>query len=222
MLNKKLYIYIYIYIYSKNQINAKSCCSKACCCCKNKDIKEDKKEINDFGGVSGLIGKLENNKVTFNINTSSGLKKIAETVEEYKGEFNYENVKNLKIKLLGLELEPDTIEKYIKIFSYNLKNNEKFSFFKGKLTKLIYKTDNGELLIYDFNDSRYYYIIEIEFDNGFNDSGCVNYNNQTKKCLEYGVLQNDGSYFKYNVDTGDVFVDPENQKEYKKCFLEGK
>lgn len=211
-----IYTYIFICIYSKNQINAKNCC------CKNKYIKEDKKEINDFGGVKGLIGILENNKVSFNINTSFGLKKIAETVEDYNGEFNYENVKKLKIKLLGIELDPETIEKYISDFSDNLKGNEKKSFFKGKLTKLIYKTDNKELLIYDFNDSRYYYGFSINLEGGGNVFGYVNYNNQTKKCLEYGVLIYHGLYFKYNVNTRDVFWEPDKQEEYKKCFLEGK
>ena len=214
-----------ICIYFKNQIKAKNCCSKTCCCCKNKYIKEDKEDnknqINNFGGVTGLIGILENNKVSFNINTSSGLKKIAETVEDYNGEFNYENVKKIKIQLLGIELDPETIEKYISDFSNNLKGNEKNPFFKGKLTRNIF-SNNQELLLYDFNDGRYYYIIEIKFDNGFEDSGYVNYNNQTNKCLEYGVLKNDCGYFKYNVNTRYVFADPEQQEEYKKCFWEGK
>ena len=57
--------------------------------------------------------------------------------------------------MLGLELEPDTIKVYIENFSHNLSVNENKSFLKGKLTKLISK-ENGNQLIYNFNNSRYY------------------------------------------------------------------
>lgn len=215
----KKFIYIYTYIYSKNQIRVEGCC-------KNKDIeketedkeedkKDNKNQINNFGGVSGLIGKLENNKVTFNINTGSGLKKIAETVDDYNGEFNYENVKNLKIKLLGLELDPDTIESYIEIFSYNLKINEKKSFLKGKLTKKINKTAKGGYIIYVFNNSRYYLLDKTDQGKRF----ILNVHQQTKTILKYGIYY-DGIYFKLEenlIDEG-----PDKQEEYKKCFWEGK
>ena len=227
----KNYIYIYIYIYTKNQINAQSC--SKCCCCKNNESqlnndsekekdKDNKNQINDFGGISGLIGKLEKNKVTFNINTSSGLKKIAETVDNYNGEFNFENVKNLKIKLLGVELDPDTIEKYISDFSNNLELNKYKHFFKGKLTKKIFGNNLGGLLFYDFNDSRYYFSFPITLENRESVFCIVNYNYQTDKCLEYGIIADKGIYFKLVVETGDVFFEPEKQKEYEKCFLEGK
>jgi len=217
--------FIYIYIYSKTKINAKNCCSKICCCCKNKDIKKEiddkekdkkdnKNQINNFGGVSGLIGKLENNKVTFNINTGSGLKKIAETVDDYNGEFNYENVKNLKIKLLGLELDPDTIESYIENFSHNLKYNKKISFLKGKLTKAISK-ENGNCLIYNFNNSRYYLLDKTDQGKRF----ILNVHQQTKAILKYGIYY-DGIYFK--LEENHIDEGPEKQEEYKKCFLEGK
>ena len=207
-----------ICIYFKNQIKAKNCCSKTCCCCKNKYIKEDKEDnknqINNFGGVTGLIGILENNKVSFNINTSSGLKKIAETVEVCKGEFNYENVKKLKIILLGLELEPDTIEKYIDAFSCNLKKNEERSFLKGKLIKAI-SNGNDNQLIYNFNNSRYYLLWHDKFKRRL----ILNVNQQTKDKLNYGIYF-DGTYLKF--EGTNIYSEPERQEDYKKGFLEGK
>jgi len=219
----KSYIYVHVLI---NQINAKNYYyKKEETENKENDKKDNNNQIIDFGGIKGLIGILENNKVSFNINTDSGsgsrLKKIAETVDDYNGEFNYGNVKNLKIQLLGLKFSPKTIETYIDIFRNNLEVSEKISFLKGKLAKLIYKTDNRGLVIYVFNNSRYYFRFPVTLKNGEESFGIVNYNNQTRKCLEYGVLDN-GTYFKLVPGASKLFCEPENKDEYRKYFLEGK
>jgi len=237
MFCKKLYIYIYIY--SKNQIKGEDCCKLCCCCCSvcnknnkpklNNDIyieknrhfdteKDNNNQINDFGGIKGIIGKLEDNKVIFNINTDSGLKKIAETVEEYNGDFNYENVKNLKVKLLDVDVAPDTIEKTIECFdcSNNLTNS--FSFLGNKTKVVTYLNDEiSEEIVYNLNDNRVYKGII------FTNVGPILLNvDKEYKELKYGVNKN-GIYVKKTADDYFSFdYDPEKQEEYKKCFFEGK
>ena len=152
------------------------------------------------------------------MNTDSGLRKIAETVEEYNGEFIFENVKNLKIKLLGLELDPDTVENYIKSFSNNLIVNKNRSFLKGKIVKLIYKTAKGGSVIYVFNNSRYYLFDKTNQGERF----ILNVNQKENKILNYGIygIYDKGTYF--NLKGNLIYEEPEKQEEYKKCFLEGK
>ena len=220
MFYKKLYIYILI-----NQINAKNCCSKTCCCGKNKDIKKEteekdkdkkdnKKQINDFGGVSGLIGALENNKVVFKVNTSSGLKKIAETVDNYNGEFNYENVKNLEIKLLGFDFKPKIIEENIKYFKRRQETLSDFPFLKDKIVIFLAEY-NSYTLMYNFDDCKYYFYLFFE-----NKHFILNADQQTKELLKYGICST-GLYVEID-EEGLVCWDLDKNEEYKKGFLEGK
>ena len=230
---------IYIYIYSQIQIKSDDCLRICCCCCYlcnkksqlNNDIninqynnnvpekeEENNNQINDFGGVSGLIGKLEDNKVTFNINTSSGLKKIAETVDNYNGEFNFENVKKLKIKLLDIEVDPGTIEEQIECFNCSNTLTNSFSFL-GNKTKVVTFLDGkiSKRFVYNLNDNRVYK------DINFTNVGPILLNvDKEYKELKYGVNKN-GIYVKKTDDSyWSLDYDKDKQKEYEKCFLEGK
>jgi len=231
-LKKFIYKYICVYIYSKNQIKGEGCC-KLCCWCyldnkkKNinpinnfikNNINNDNNQIENFGGIKGIIGKLEDNKVTFNINTDSGLRKIAETVEEYNGDFNYEKVKNLKIKLLDIDVAPDTIEKQIESFDCSNTFTNSFSFLENK-TKVVTYLDVGmsKVFVYNLNDNRVYKSIN------FTNVGHILLNvDKEYKELKYGVTKN-GIYVKRIDDCSWSFdCDKDKQEEYKKCFLEGK
>ena len=227
-----LYIYIFIYIYNKNQIKGEDCC-KLCCCCyldnkkKNinlnnfiqNNINNDNNQIENFGGIKGIIGKLEDNKVTFNVNTDSGLRKIAETVEEYNGDFNYENVKNLKMKLLDIEVAPETIEKQIESFDCSNTLTNSFSFLKNKTKVVTYtKEDLSEFFVYNLNDNRVYISKYSLYAGGYI---LINLD-KTFKELKYGVTEK-GIYVKRTDDRSWSFdCDKDKQEEYKKCFLEGK
>ena len=243
--------YIYIYI-SKNQIKGEDCCKLCYCCCSlcnknnkpklNNDIYIEKdrhfdtdnnNQINDFGGIKGIIGKLEDNKVTFNINTDSGSRKIAETVEEYNGDFNYEKVKNLKVKLLGFNFNPETIEKQIEIFKCNRMINHEYTFLKDKI--LVGINDKDKEYIYNYNDDKLYIKTGSFVENiGYYHDMLINVDKKTLHILNYGIIpptisRKNPCYIKRksinktkDINSYDFIYDKEKQEEYKKCFLEGK
>ena len=189
---------------------------------KDKDKKQqeqNKNVISDLEGVVGLTCKLENNKICLYTKVPNNENyKFAESVEDFKGEFKYENFKELKVNIkideFGINWEDlYTIKKLIEIFKSNLNALKSFGFLSNKIifyTKDSHIRDLSDMKIYEIGKigSGTWYCQNVDFSN----PGDL-------KLKDYGILSN-GKYFKQDVE--DTIDDSEEkQEEYKNKFLNG-
>ena len=212
--------------------------SKCCPCSKNgskigggdgegkdkykKQQEKNKNTINNLEGVVGLTCKLENNKICLYTKVPGNDNyKFAESVEEFKGEFKYENFKGLKINIkideFGIDWLGVTLEEQIEYFKEDLSLLESFEFLRNKII-----FNKNSIYIYDLSDMKGY----INRTDG--NQICFLQNAdfsdlKEPKCKVYGIT-NKGKYYKEIEELTGYYPDAaeEKQKEYKEAFFEGK
>ena len=199
----------------------------------NKDKKEEqnKNVINDLEGVVGLTCKLENNKVCLYTKVPGNDNyNFAESVEDFNGEFKYENFKdlriNIKIKEFGIDWKDDcTIKKQIRELKKNLLITEDFKFLQNKIIIILYHDEGGYEYLCDLSDMRVY-ANETDNKNSLTFIKNVDFSDPDNFNLkEYGMINSEekGERYYIDADNDNGYDDSdEKQEEYKKAFFDGK